>query len=377
MSDSSQVINGDPIAVNPGTTFQISYPTSSAEQLAYVILQNSSPYALIVNQAGAAGIQLMAFTAMAFQLVSPGQPLNLTVLTPPVPATGGGDHTLYVTWYEHLPPGAYPAPIGSGAASFGQANIVNVDIDMGGVGALLLLEDGGSILLEDGSTLLLEGSGDALYTSPVFDARSFLGFVLSLMMPFPTLSDVTGLITWFSDPAGADPITFKRFDATSRALPGLTAAQYVSFAYPHLGPYVQFQLTFSPGSSGSMAHLAIQHLQAAISAWGSQPGDPQILPDPGPTNVPAGGEIGFYCTALFAGPALWFAEISAATWDARLFSFSHAAGNREIARIDSTMDVRQQLVYLPPGVCHVVLHNGTGSDEDGHTSITADDWRVG
>lgn len=101
--------------VAPSVTSQIPYPTNAPQNCSWVVVANSSPYTVLVQQGQVLG-QVAAFTSDLFPVTS-GAPLNVT----PQPTAGsvaaGSDTTVYSTWYLQKPPGSYPAALGSGATN--------------------------------------------------------------------------------------------------------------------------------------------------------------------------------------------------------------------------------------------------------------------
>jgi hypothetical protein len=123
---SALAIASPPVQVSPGALTQIPFPADQLPKRSipisypYVVIVNSSPYALLVSQSGVL-TQIAAYTEDLLELQIADGSRPITILAQPGSATiaTGVDMTVYATWYSTPPGGEYPAAIGAGTIAIG------------------------------------------------------------------------------------------------------------------------------------------------------------------------------------------------------------------------------------------------------------------
>lgn len=127
-----------PLTVNVEAT--IPYPTNipigpTPLALPWVILVNSSPYALMVRQGGLISI-IPAFNQDLVQVPQVNGRAPLTVVPTPGGANvaPGTDATVFATWYSQRPSGAFPSAIGAGSIPLSQSAVIIPPLQGGSLG---------------------------------------------------------------------------------------------------------------------------------------------------------------------------------------------------------------------------------------------------
>lgn len=129
-TDLGMATPASPATLAAGVRSTIAYPLGVTAQ--WAVVNNSSPFTIQVAQGQFLG-QVAAFTVDVFPVRGA---TALTIL--PVAGVGnvplGTDSTAYVTWFEYLPTGSFPAAIGSGSTPISQATTLrgNATVTMTG-----------------------------------------------------------------------------------------------------------------------------------------------------------------------------------------------------------------------------------------------------
>lgn len=253
------VVNSTPVALTPGVSGQVPYPSSSSTQLSYVEVVNSSPYAVIITQGGVVLGQVPAFTAQVFPLAITGQPLGYTALVPGGLVIPGQDTTLYLTWCDSPPYGQWPASVGSSAIPFSSAVITFANPD-------------GLIAGKPTSNYLTDASGTGGLPSAWLSTLGFAG----LFVKTNGLQGGVGgnpnnpyrvVVQWATDALGANLIATREFIVSAGVVSGLNPSLYAigTFGTPHFGNYVRF-FVVGP-ASGVGVLVTAEHRVSALSVW--------------------------------------------------------------------------------------------------------------
>lgn len=140
----TQIVSPPVSGLTPGVTTAVPYPSSSASQLSFAKVLNSSPYTCDVTQGGTELGYLGAGLTDVFPVATTGQPLDFTPKAGTGTIPAGGDDTLYVTWSDTKPTGSYPTGINATtvAADITSAVIASITGTVGTLAQQLLLKTG-------------------------------------------------------------------------------------------------------------------------------------------------------------------------------------------------------------------------------------------
>jgi hypothetical protein len=373
------VINSGAVTVVGGVSGQVPYPTAMGSQLNYLLLQNSSPYTIQVAQGLTLG-QVPAFTAQVFALSGTAQPVSYT----PIQGAGliipGLDSTLYFTWSEVEPLGAWPAAIGSSQVPFAAAVIPTLSLRNGSTTgpAVSTLGYGGMVLTSQytSSVGMLGGPG--------------IGYRL--------------IIQWATDSAFTNIIARRQFIVgPGAATAPLTAPAYggATFGTPHYGDWVRVLITAANGVALGSSSLTItaEHRGGPLSYWGPPP--TAGLTPTSPTDFLGGLFSPTPLTAVAAGASLTLNSLFPFEGPAQLhnrWNASDATGGQyttvlnavdetgvvmqELGRWASVFDTGygqqnlNELIVVPATQLQLILTNGTANPHSVTATLTPDYSRM-
>lgn len=352
-----------PVAVAPGVLATIPYPRSTPNAvppaLPYAVIQNSSPYTLLVSQGGVL-TQIAAFTAdVVFTNI--GDMSGLTVL-PQAGASlaiGGQDSTVYTTWYSDRPPGSYPAALGSGTASLSATSeVANFQ-----------------------PFTLAGGAG------PPFEQQAVAASTLGWGGIRVALTDLTGngagvILKWFASDGSF--IGQRMVQA-----PAGGGGSFV-FTTPHLGETVTV-IVWS-GNNGEQVNLVVSQTSEAIHEWaqlttafavGLGVTDPLINASGVVNSGGAGDRVLGAASWVYAGPVSFylngFGAIAAAGFTVSLRSAGTVigawTGGGAVNADFPNGNVKVPVWYIPPFPLDVFVQNRSGVNANFSAYVTADDWR--
>lgn len=238
--------------LSAGVLATIPYPTNlpvgpTPVQLPYCVLNNSSPFTLLVTQGGNLS-QIPAFTADVVHVLELGSTQGITVLPQATAAVVavGADTSVYATWYSGQPPGTYPAAIGAGTTPLAQTvsiyNSAVAGIPAGGttIGPAssppLSIPTWAQAVAIRFDITSVTGGANGLFLNVNDSASGLIGF----------MSSVLGFSQWAFVPIGATSIQITLASLVNLATGGTVTGtlRVLAMAGPVLGP------SLSASSSG-------------------------------------------------------------------------------------------------------------------------------
>lgn len=348
-----------PVTVTLGSPVSIDYPNNTGQLIAWAVVYNSSPFALVVKQDQPLG-QVAAFNADVFP-VQINTPIVCLPFSGSQLAQPGQDSIMFVTWYRGVPPGTFPTPLGSAGASF----VIGQATDE------LFASTGVSVPATTDVTIL----------APTQTA-GFSG--LGLTMLNHTDTPIVVIIDWTTlagDPAGA-----RTFIIPEQQAP---AAGTASVTFPHLGEQVRVRVRNATAIDATIEAFVSQ-TSSPVAQWAASVGDPTV--DPvfpvfmrGDVTVPGNTALEIARSRfVYSGPATFSMVAGATAWIFDM-QIQDSQGNWNpnfctIGAGDVPGGVPHRFalgIIVPAAPLRVVATNADGADHSMTAYVMADDWRVG